>query len=113
MANQTEWTEPTRTRGLVGSFEIEANATVTPVLPMVRAYDGGAAARDLTFPIDADLDGYHMTIKNAGENDLVLKDDASSPATLLTLAPGDMCEVYWEATGAPLALPTYIEPTGG
>ena len=114
MANQTEWTEPTRIRGIIAAIEIEANVTVTPVLPLVRAYDGGAAARDLTLPIDASLDGYHMTIKNAGEtNNLVLKDDAESPATLLTLAPGDMCECYWSATGAPIALPTYIEPTGG
>ena len=114
MANPTEWTEPTRTRGIVGEITIEANATVTPVLPLVRAYNGGAAARDLTLPIDASLDGFHMTIKNAGEtNDLVLKDDASSPSTLLTLAPGDMCEVYWAATGDPIALPTYIEPTEG
>lgn len=112
MSNQTEWTVPTRIRGIIDAIDIEANITVEPVLPMVRAYDGGAAARNLTFPIDADLDGYHMTIKNAGDtNNLVLLDDAESPATLLTLAPGDMCEVYWAATGTPIALPTYIEPT--
>lgn len=105
MSNQTEWTVPTRIRGIAGAQEIDGDVTIAPELPLIRAIDGGGAARDITLPIDPDNDGFVMWIHNEGAtHNLVLLDDDTVPNTLATLTPGDTALVVWAPTGQPVAI---------
>lgn len=100
---------------------ITENSTIGPKTPPMLAVTASGANRDLAFLSTVEVNGGFQLIYNAGSTySIVVK--SSAPATLLTLAPGELVALVYDSTawavlwkvtasGLPTIAPTQITLT--